>query len=188
VKRGFKSWAEKQAEHWRREVSLQPWQLLPSETLAERLKVKFICPRTIDGFPTDLRDLLLGPRATEWSAAAFAVNAHYVVVENTTHSIERREATRMHEMAHIICGHKPTGFSDAGELGVLIRGHDQDQEDEADCLGRCLHLPKPVLGWCLNRGYTHEQISTHCKASMELVRLRLNTSGVLHIRRRMQGR
>lgn len=93
----------------------------------------------------------------------------------------------MHEMAHIICGHKPTGFTDAGELGVLIRGHNQDQEDEADCLGRCLHLPKPVLGWCLNRGYTHEQISTHCKASHELVRLRLNTSGVLHVRRRMQG-
>jgi Zn-dependent peptidase ImmA (M78 family) len=159
---------------------------LPSEVLAARLKVRFLRPDVIADFPTALQALLLGKRSSEWSAATFAVNSYHVVIENTTHSENRREATRMHEMAHLICGHRPTGFHEGEGVGVLLRGHDQEQEDEADWLGRCLQLPKPVLGWCLNRDYTPEQISAHCRASLDLVRLRLNLSGVLLIRQRMK--
>jgi Zn-dependent peptidase ImmA (M78 family) len=158
---------------------------LPSEVLAGRLKVSFLRPDAIADFPAELQALLLGQRSSEWSAATFAVNSHHVVIENTVHSQNRREATRMHEMSHVICGHRPTGIRVVKEVGVLLRGHDQEQEDEADWLGRCLQLPKPLLGWCLNRNFTPEQISAHCRASLELVRLRLNLSGVLLIRRRM---
>lgn len=185
MKWGFKTWAEKQAEHWRREVNLQPWEPLPSATLADRLKVKIICPRQVEDLGQQLQDLLLGERATEWSAVTIGIDSRHLVIENSSHHANRREATRMHEMAHIICGHKATGFQKIEGLGVLMRGYDKDQEDEADWLGRCLHLPKPLLGWCLNRNYTHDQISSHCTASLDLVRLRLNTSGVLLIRRRM---
>jgi hypothetical protein len=87
--------------------------------------------------------------------------------------------------SHIICGHKQQGFEAIGDLGLMMRRFDHEQEEEADWLGRCLHLPRPVLGWCLNRNYTHQQISDHCTASEELVRYRLNTSGVLIVLRRI---
>lgn len=185
MKRGFKTWAEKQAVFWRHEVDLEPWALLPSLTLAGRLKIKIISPTEVEGLSAASRDLLLNHRSTEWSAVTITfLDSRHVVIENTAHTSKRRESTRMHEMAHIICGHKPQGFEAVGDLGLVLRRFDREQEDEADWLGRCLHLPQPVLGWCLNRNYTHQQISDHCKASEELVCYRLNTSGALIIRRR----
>lgn len=183
MKRGFKTWAEKQAVFWRREVNLEPWALLPSLTLAARLKVKIIGPDEVEGLSAAGRQLLLNGRATEWSAVTITIQGtRHVIIENSAHSPKRRESTRMHEMAHIICGHKPQGFQSVD--GLVLRQFDKEQEEEADWLGRCLHLPRPVLGWCLNRNLTHQQISDHCTASEELVRYRLNASGALIVRRR----
>lgn len=183
MKRGFKTWAENQAVHWRREAKLEPWALLPSLTLAERLEVKIIEPANVNGLSTEALDLLLKKRASEWSAVTITVDGkRHIVIENPTHSIKRRESTRMHEMAHIICAHKPQGFRNLD--GLVMRQFDNEQEEEADWLGRCLHLPRPVLGWCLNRNLTHQQISDHCLASEELVRYRLNATGILIMRRR----
>jgi hypothetical protein len=95
-----------------------------------------------------------------------------------------RKTSELHEMAHVICAHKPQGFESVADLGLMLRRFDREQEEEADWLGRCLQLPRPVLGWCLNRSYTHQQISDHCLASEELVRYRLNASGALIVRRR----
>lgn len=88
-------------------------------------------------------------------------------------------------MGHLLCGHSPSAFVEVPGLGVLTRGYQRDHEEEADWLGRCLQLPKPVLGFCLNRDWTVEQISEQFVASEELVNYRLNKSGALLIRRRL---
>lgn len=185
MKRGFKSRAEELAKAVRAKLGLKPYERLPSERLAEDLKVKFIAPADIPGMTPEMVQQLLGPGSSEWSAVALRIDGQCIVIENTNHSVKRRESTRLHELAHLLLEHKMSAFIDVPGLGVLTRGYDREQEEEADWLGRCLHLPKPVLGFCLNRNYSEEQISDTFMASMDLVRYRLNKSGVLLIRRRL---
>lgn len=186
MKRGFKTQAEQQAIDVRKQLSLRPWERLPAARLAEELKVEVIDPNRIIGLSGDQLSVLLQTRADEWSAATLLTEeGTYLVIENPSHSTKRREATLLHELAHLLRKHRPAAFSPITGIGVLIRGYDQEQEDEADFLGRCLHLPKPLLNFCLNQHYTNEQISDYAHASVKLVQMRLNLSGVLAIRRRM---
>ena len=186
MKRGFKTQAEKQAIEVRQSLSLRPWERLPAARLAQELNVEVIEPGRVDGLTQDQLQVLLQTRSEEWSAVTLLTEeGTHLVIENPSHSTKRKEATLLHELAHILRKHRPAAFSSIEGLGVVIRGYDQEQEDEADFLGRCLHLPKPLLNFCLNRSYTAEQISDYAHASVELVKFRLNISGVLAIRRRL---
>jgi hypothetical protein len=186
VKHGFKSWAEREAIHLRRQESLAPWDPLPSEFLAKRLNSVIIGPREVTGLSNAQLDVLLDGCASEWSAVTVQTElGGHVIIENTSHSPKRRETTRFHEMAHIIRGHRPTGFVSIPGVGMLLCSFNSEQEEEADWLGRCLQLPKPVLGWCLNRQLCVTEISELFQASEELVRYRLNKTGLLILRKRM---
>lgn len=185
MKRGFKSQAEDRAVAIRRELGLHPCARLPSERLAEKLGVQFVAPAGIPGMTPDMLAQLLQIGASEWSAVAIRFEKSTLVIENTSHSPKRRESTRFHEMSHLLCGHTPSAFVEVPGMGVLTRSYQQDHEDEADWLGRCLQLPKPVLGFCLNRDWPVEQISKEFLASEDLVNYRLNKSGALLIRRRL---
>lgn len=188
MKRGFKKRAEERAIQLRQQLSLQPWDRLASTKLALELGVDIVDPEQILGLTPEQLAILLELRADEWSAVTLVTDERkHLVIENPSHGPKRREATRMHELAHIILQHRPSAFDQIEGLGVIVRGFDQEQEDEADWFGRCIHLPKPLLSYCLNRGHTPEQMSDYCNASPELVRLRLNMSGVLAIRRRMRA-
>ena len=111
MKHGFKSWAEREAIHLRRQESLAPWDPLPSEFLAKRLNSVIIGPREVAGLSKAQLDVLLDGCASEWSAVTVQTElGGHVIIENTSHSPKRRETTRFHEMAHIIRGHRPTGI------------------------------------------------------------------------------
>lgn len=187
MKRGFKKWAEEQARHWRELLNLHPCAPLPSALLADHLHVKFIGPADINGITAEMLSVLLGSGAHEWSAAAFRQGEGHVVIENSTHSIQRREATRMHEMAHIICRHEPTAIGATPGSIFLMRGFDAEQEAEADWLGACLHLPRSALSWAIKNGFDSERISGLFLASDEMVRYRVNITGLRKIRHRMEN-
>lgn len=185
MKHGFKTWAEKQAIYWRKELNLSAWQRLPADVLARKLEVKIMGPLEIEGISPAQLKLMLETRSDEWSATTLvAKDGTTVLLENTSHSDGRQEATRFHELAHLICKHECSGIRII-DGGFPLRKFDKEQEDEADWLGHCLHLPAPLLHWCLNRGYTTAQIAEHCTASTQLVTYRLNKTGVNIIRSRM---
>jgi Zn-dependent peptidase ImmA (M78 family) len=50
----------------------------------------------------------------------------------------------MHELAHIILGHRPAKLF-LSTSGIPLRTHDKDQEDEAEWSAGCLLLPRPIL-------------------------------------------
>ena len=51
----------------------------------------------------------------------------------------------MHEMAHLICKHKPAELVPVGGFPFSLREYDAVQEEEANWLGACLQLPRPAL-------------------------------------------
>jgi Zn-dependent peptidase ImmA (M78 family) len=67
--------------------------------------------------------------------------------------------------------------------------YNAEQEQEAKFLGACLQISRPGLQWAVKEGLTNEEMSNHFNASLEMVRFRLNTSGVLkqHAAYKMRG-
>jgi Zn-dependent peptidase ImmA (M78 family) len=84
----------------------------------------------------------------------------------------------MHELAHIICEHKVSDeILNTGLIGFL-RNHDVQQENEAEWLGSCLQLPRPALVWALKEKMNNGEIAEYFNASEEMVRYRINITGV----------
>jgi len=90
----------------------------------------------------------------------------------------------MHELAHIIIGHKPPQNTYSQETGVFLRHYDKTQEEEADCLAAILLLPKDVLLKIKFSNLGHSSAVQEYSISKKLLEMRLNTSGVNHIYKR----
>jgi Zn-dependent peptidase ImmA (M78 family) len=84
----------------------------------------------------------------------------------------------MHELAHVICGHKVSEEIVKTGLTGFLRNHDEQQENEAEWLGSCLQLPRTALIWALKEKMTNIDIADHFNASEEMVKYRINITGV----------
>lgn len=97
---------------------------------------------------------LPGPGA--WSAVTVCSNDKYLIVINSAHTPGRQASSLMHELAHLIIGHKPARLDVTGE-GLLILGrYDRTNEEEANWLAAALFLPREALLLVRRRGLTNE--------------------------------
>ena len=122
----------------------------------------------------ELQDL----QADAFSAATFRLaSGQRVVVHNPLHTPGRTRSNQAHELAHISLGHTLRTVEKVGEMSFVTC--DVEQEEEADWLGGCLLLPRPVLLQAAYRGKTPAQIAEEHGTSEAMARFRLNASGVL---------
>jgi len=73
-----------------------------------------------------------------------------VIVFNPLHLEGRKRSNIAHEIAHIALDHKVRTIEQVGDLKFLTC--DLEQEEEADWLGGCLLLPRPLLVKAAFRG------------------------------------
>lgn len=100
-----------------------------------------------------------------------------LIIYNPFHSDARQQSDLMHELAHIICKHE--GDKMHPTLAILgLRNIDPEQEEEAKCLGASLQIPTSCLIWAIKRNMTHVQIAEYFKASIEMVKYRMNITGI----------
>ncbi len=83
----------------------------------------------------------------------------------------------MHEIAHILCEHKPSVPLHLNGMSVLLRDHNPEHEAEAEWLGGCLQLPREGLIWALKQGMTNKDIADNYKASLPMTNYRIGKSG-----------
>jgi Zn-dependent peptidase ImmA (M78 family) len=167
-------------------LRIAPDEELPPERLAEDLGVTLWSCQDIAGLALDVRDRLEGALKDEWSAVTIMAGPKPVIVFNASHSRRRRVSTLLHEMAHLLLDHTP-GNMFFGANGLALRTFDQTQESEADWLAGCLVLPRETLLSARKRGLTNEGICERHSASEDMLRFRLNATGVdrqLQARRR----
>lgn len=161
----------------RRRLRIAPDEELPPEKLAEDLGVMLWSCREIAGLSPDVRDRLEGTFKDEWSAVTIMAGPRPVIVFNGAHSRRRRASTLLHEMAHVLLDHSP-GNMFFGANGLALRTFDSTQESEADWLAGCLLLPRDALLSARKRGLTNEEICERHSASEDMLRFRLNSTGV----------
>jgi Zn-dependent peptidase ImmA (M78 family) len=100
-----------------------------------------------------------------------------VIIHNSNHSKYRQQSNIMHELAHIIRKHEVPEEIRRLPLPLDLHYYNPLHEQEAKYLGGCLQITRPGLQWAIKR-MSEQQMSEYFKASLEMVRYRLNISGV----------
>lgn len=122
---------------------------------------------------------LLAEGSNNWSAVTIPIGRNkYWIIHNNTHTHSRQQSNLMHELAHIICGHKVDDAKLNLGLSGFLRDYNEEQENEAEWLGACLQLPRPALLWALKKGMSQNDIADYFNASIEMTRFRINITGV----------
>jgi hypothetical protein len=116
MRRGFKTEAERIAVAARSSVGLSASSPLPARSLAKALNVVVMGPRDIPGIPEPLVTQMLFEFARNWSGVTIPVDGQTLIIYNSTHGPARQESDLMHEMAHILCEHKPAKVEPPGKL------------------------------------------------------------------------
>jgi hypothetical protein len=178
LRRGFKAEAERKSEKCRSDLGLSKFASLDAFQLASHLAIPIVPVDTFTELPEDKLAILSNPDKFD---AMWMPNedGDKIIIHNNHHSAKRQQSNLMHELAHILEGHSiPV---EAARLCLLYGLHyyNKEQEEEAKFLGSCLQISRPALQWAIKNGLTPDQISDHFNASIEMVRFRLNASGVL---------
>lgn len=176
--RGFKSWAERTSQNFRRDLGLQTHSPLEPALLATHLDVRLYTPKEIRGMPQTVLDQLLKHDPSGWSAVSVYQEDRGLVIYNPAHSKGRQASDIMHELAHLVLDHKAATVVMSHDGSLVMRSYDQKQEDEANWLGWCLLLPRDALTHCARRALTVEAIAEQYGVSKTLVNFRLRVTGV----------
>lgn len=130
----------------------------------------------IPGLDSETKEILYKDSGA-WSAVTLTNGLKHVIILNPSHSGGRVASDLMHELSHLIIGHKP-GRVDITEDGTLILNtYAKNQEDEANWLAGCLLLPRDALVAALRSNCGVEEIANQYGASMAMVEYRLNVTG-----------
>jgi Zn-dependent peptidase ImmA (M78 family) len=180
LKRGFKSWGERVALAYRKELGIDKSEPLPARDLAQYLKVRLLTPNEVPGLSSEAISLLLGVAASSWSAVTVTKREKNAVIYNSSHSVFRQSNDIMHELSHVIVGHSPQMIH-SQDTGIFLRHYNENQEHEADCLSSILLLPKDALLKIKFSDMSHDTAARTYGTSQTLLRMRLNTSGINYI-------
>nr|WP_269141276.1 ImmA/IrrE family metallo-endopeptidase [Sphingomonas sp. IC-56] len=153
------------------EAPLCPWHY------ADTLNVIVFEATDLDLDPEHAEQLLVKD-SSSWSGMTLFEEGVYVVVLNSAHSRERRAATLMHELAHIILEHVPADVDVSPSGLVLLSDFSRDQEDEADWLGGALLLPEAALTKSRYSGISIIDIAKKYGVSEQLCSWRCKMTGV----------
>ena len=178
-KYGFKTKAERLSEQYRDELGFSKFDPLDAYLLAKHLSVPI---SAVDDFESDLQESNLATLrdTSKFSAMWFAnEDDEKFIIHNNYHSSKRQQSNLMHELAHVILEHNIS--PEAARLCFQTGLHyfNTEHEQEAKYLGGCLQITRPGLLWALKRNWSENKISDYYHASVEMVRYRLNISGVL---------
>lgn len=176
--RGFKSWTEKTAASFRRDLEISPSAPLPPKILAQYLNIEIWEPKDVQQLSQkDLNQLLVNDNMS-WSAVTIRRGDKYTIISNPTHSTGRIASDLMHELSHIVAGHEPAKMILSADGGIAMRTFDPKQEDEANWLSGGLLLPRIALLHIHKTRLTEHQACALYGVSSDLLNYRLNVTGV----------
>ena len=169
LKHGFKTEAEGIASRLRAELNIHPCAPLDAYKLAKHLNVavykSFEFIQSIESI-----NELSGNNGQDcgWSALTMITKAgNQIIIHNEYNTPQRQQSDLMHELAHIICGHKREK-----------REYNEIHEEEAKWLGATLQLSKPCLYWGKKYKNDFQLIADYYNCSLEMVTYRMNVTKI----------
>ena len=177
-KRGFKSQCERRSSQFRKDLGLKDVEPLNAKSLADQLSVTVWSVHDVIGVSSETVKVLNDPLDDSWSAFTLRSEIHHLIVYKSFQSKERINSIIMHELSHIILGHKLARARVLSDGSLTPANYDQDQEDEADWLAGTLLLPRPALMNIRHRRLEDEQACSEFKVSHQMLQWRFRMTGV----------
>lgn len=189
LQRGFKSWCESVSANFRKELGKDSDAPLFPQELANHLNIRLSIPSDFKNLSHDTLQTLLGSETDSWSAVTISKGNTHLIIYNNSHARSRQANDLMHEMSHIILRHQPqNNFYSKEANPFLLRQYNQNQEEEANCLAAIILLPKEALLKIKFQRLSHYHAARIYGVSMQLLKMRLNTSGTNYIYNRSRHR
>src|SRR5580658_8647495 len=137
-RRGFKTSCENIARQQRRHLNLAFTAPIDPHAIAKQLGVVVHTVEEVPGLSSDCLRTLLHDDGDSWSAVTLSGNDRNVIILNSSHAPTRRASDLVHELAHILIGHRPARVDLTEDGSLMLSTYDKDQEDEANWLAGCL--------------------------------------------------
>lgn len=187
--RGFKSWCEHQSLELRRQLGQRQFDPLDPRALAAHLKIDVWTASDVRSVSTEAREALAADDAG-WSAVTleFPQQQRKLIILNQTHSLRRQSSDLTHELAHHLCGHRPSSLEVSEEGLLMLETYSRKDEEEADWLSGCLLLPRPVLIHIKRRFADEEAAAEAYMVSRAMLKYRLDVTGVNYQLKRAAAR
>ncbi|MEQ8553083.1 MAG: ImmA/IrrE family metallo-endopeptidase [Cyclobacteriaceae bacterium] len=177
LKRGFKANAEKRALLFRQELNLKYYSPLDAFLLANHLGIDVFTPSEMGLDKNSCNHLT--KNGSGWSALTIKNNeANYIIIHNPNHHETRQQSNIMHEISHILCEHEFPPLMMVENMPIPSRSYNELFEAEADWLGSNILIPRKALQWCLYRGMKLQDVASYFNVSEQMVRMRINLSGL----------
>ncbi len=177
MERGFKSRCEEMARTLRIELNLDPTDPMPPALLADYLDVLIWSVEEIGLSPEDVNQLV-EIDGDSWSAVTVSSSGKDAILLNPTHTKGRYSSDIMHELAHLLLGHRPSTMFFAGQENLALRGFNPELEEEANWLAGALLLPRAALLKLHASNHPEQQICSEYGVSMQMLRYRKSVTGV----------
>jgi Zn-dependent peptidase ImmA (M78 family) len=177
-RRGFKTWCETTATEKRRALKIPLTEALDPRLVAKDMRVAVRYIEQIPNLAPDTLTQLTINDADVWSALTVCHNGKYLIVLNSAHAKTREANTLMHELAHLIIGHKPARLDITDDGLMILSSYDKLHEDEANWLAAALLLPRDALVHARKLGLTNEEAAARYGCSVQLFTFRIQTTGV----------
>lgn len=178
MRRGFKAACERTAADQRQEIGLRPKDPLDPEELAQHLGVTVWRPEDVPDFAPDSLRQLVEEDADSWSAVTLQVASSKLTIVNSTHAPTRQRSDLAHELSHLILGHRPSRI-DVSDQGLLVLStFEGDEEEEASWLSGALLVPRDGLMQAYRQQRDESCLAEHFGVSLQLLKWRLNATGV----------
>lgn len=174
--RGFKAWCDNTATNIRKRHGIAEDDPLSARLLAAKMGVTILELENVSGINPATVQHLSSQEGDEWSAVTVHTGDKQIIIVNPRHSDARQSSNIMHELAHIIRGHKPAQVY--AYEAYALRDFDQLQENEANWLAGCLLLPRPALLNAGRRNESVDEVMERFEVSRSLYNYRYNISGV----------
>jgi hypothetical protein len=168
----FRTICESIAVKVRHELDLWGYDPLPARQLAEHMQIDLYAPSELPGMSEN--DVAQAIGSSGWSAITVLTQPP-MIIYHPGHPPPCFESNIMHELAHIVLGHKPELLGLISDLRVA-RCYSKFHEAEADCLGVCLQLPRVALQLARQRGTSVSEIACQFNTALDLVYERMRSS------------
>jgi Zn-dependent peptidase ImmA (M78 family) len=183
-RRGFKTWCETVAAQKRRALKVPATGPLDPRLLAEHMGVVVVYVEQIPNLAPGTLEQLTKVDPDSWSAVTVCWNNRYLIVMNSAHPKTRQSSSLMHELAHLIVGHRPARLDVTPDGLLILSTYDKQNEEEENWLAAALLLRRDALLFIRRRGMTDEEAATAFGCSVQMLNFRINVTGVdLQLRR-----
>src|SRR5437773_2987722 len=126
--RGFKTWCENVAAQHREKLRLRPHDPLQATALAAQLGVDVKTPKDLPDLDEDTIRVLLHDDPGSWSAVTISAQGKDLVILNPSHRGGRPNIDLMHELSHLLLGHKPGQSFISNDGETILSAFNRSQE------------------------------------------------------------